>query len=197
MTIPSSASRQRILDVATDLFYHEGIRAVGIDTIVERSGVAKMTLYRYFPSKDDLIVAYLEERNRAFWRWFDQAISQHDAPGAQLLALFRALAALVAQPACLGCPFLNVASEFPERDHPAHQVALAHKQAVCDRLANLARRAGARHPTRLAEQLLLLMDGAYMSTRLFGPGRLASAVQAAAETLIAAALPSSEQEATL
>lgn len=192
LSVPAwvKSARQRILDVVCDLFYREGIRAVGIDTIVERSGVAKMTLYRYFPSKDDLIVAYLEDRNRAFWNWFERAISQHtESPREQLLALFSALAVLAEQPTCLGCPFLNTATEFPQRDHVGHQVAVAHKKAVRDRLADLAYKAGARNSTQLADQLLLLMDGVYMATRLFGPGGSASAVKTAAATLIEAQLP--------
>ena len=119
-------SRQHILDVAGDLFFRSGYRAVGVDTIVERTGLAKMTLYRHFPSKDDLIVAYLEQVNRLFWEWFEEAAqSAGGEPRERLLAVFGALGKLVASPKCHGCAFLMAASEFPELDRPGHRVALA------------------------------------------------------------------------
>ncbi len=80
-----TGARERILEVADELFYREGIRAIGVDTIIAKSSVAKTTLYRYFPSKDDLVVAYLEERNRRFWALFDSAVNKHPSdPKAQL-----------------------------------------------------------------------------------------------------------------
>ncbi len=189
MTTPALPARQRILNVARELFYREGIRAIGIDTIVGQSGVAKMTLYRHFPSKDDLVVAFLEDCNRAFWEWFEQVISQHpNSAKEQLNDLFEALVIQVKTPVCLGCPFLNTATEFPEPEHPGHRVALAHKQALLERFTNLAQKAEARDPNQLANQLLLLMDGAYVSTRLFGPSGPANSVKAAAITLIDAQL---------
>jgi AcrR family transcriptional regulator len=181
------SAREMILDTAAALFYREGFRAVGIDTIVKRSGVAKMTLYRHFSSKDELIVAYLKETDQKFWAWFDESTSQPaDRPTTQLIALFMALEKLVTTPTCYGCPFLNVVVDFPERDHPGHQVALAHKQAVRARLRVLAHRAGAYAPEALADQLLLLMDGAFMAVRMYGVDNPAAHVAAAAETLIAA-----------
>src|SRR2546430_15526713 len=91
MSAVHSSARQRLLDVASDLFYQEGIRAIGVDTIVERSGVGKATLYRHFPTKDDLIAAYLEEEDRRHWIWFDEVIAPHEGkPVEQLLAWFEA-----------------------------------------------------------------------------------------------------------
>lgn len=183
-----SVTRQRILDTAAELFFREGYRAVGVDRIVERSGVAKMTLYRHFPSKDELIVAYLERANTQFWGWFERAVAVCGSEArAQLLALFEALEQLVGSPACHGCPFLNASLEFPELDHPGHQVALAHKQAVRRRLAALAASAGARQPALLGDQLLVLMDGAFMAVRMYGADNPARHVAAAARTLIDAA----------
>jgi len=86
-----SPARQRLLETASALFYQEGIRAIGVDTIVERSGVGKATLYRHFPSKDDLIAAYLEEEDRLWWHWFEEVIAAHEgSPREQLLAFFEA-----------------------------------------------------------------------------------------------------------
>jgi AcrR family transcriptional regulator len=173
------SARQRVLETAAALFFREGFRAVGVDTIVAESGVGKMTLYRHFPSKDDLIVAYLQDSNEKFWAWFDEATAMPagGTRGAreQLLGFFRALEKLAAQPTCYGCPFLNTAVDFPEREHPGHQVALAHKQAVRARFRDLARQAGARSPAALADQLFLLMDGAFMAVRMYGAAQMSRA----------------------
>ncbi len=158
---------------------------MGVDTIVERTGLAKMTLYRHFPSKDDLIVAYLEQVNRLFWEWFEAAAASAGArPRERLLAVFIALEGLVASPKCHGCAFLMAASEFPELDSPGHRVALGHKRSVRDRFRAEAIRAGATDPGGLADGLLLLMDGAFASARMFGTRNPGAHVAAAARSLI-------------
>ena len=126
-----SSAREQILQTAGRLFYRDGYRAVGVDTIVAESGMTKMTLYRYFPSKDTLIAAYLEESDAGFGSWFEQALGSPDNSARdRLVALFTALEDLVTAPTCLGCPFLNAAVDFPCPDHPGHRAALAHKQAM-------------------------------------------------------------------
>jgi AcrR family transcriptional regulator len=184
MTDEPRSARQRILEVAGEHFYREGFRAVGIDTIIAEAGVAKMTLYRHFPSKDDLIVAYLEDANRRFWEWFEAARGQ-GSPREQLLALFEGVGKLASSPVCYGCTFQHAAADFPTLDHPGHRVALAHKQAVLARLRTLAAAAGVSEPDGLAGQLLLLMDGAFVATRMFGPDNHAAHVAQAAAALIA------------
>lgn len=182
-------ARDVILETAADLFFREGFRAVGVDTIIERSGVAKMTLYRHFPSKDDLIVAYLRDTNDKFWAWFEDATAAYEGqPRDQLVAFFRALEGLVTAPQCYGCPFLNAVVDFPDHSHPGHQVSIEHKQAVRARFRQLAEQAGAHKPDHLGDHLFLLMDGAFMSVRMFGIDNPASRVSAAAESLIAAHL---------
>jgi AcrR family transcriptional regulator len=180
------SARDRILDTASELFYRDGYHAVGIDTIVERSGVAKMTLYRHFPSKDELIAAYLGRANAEFTVWLEAAMAGARDPEAKLVAAFRATAKLATSARCLGCTFQAAASEFPELDHPGHRVALEHKERILARLAGLARDARLRSPDVLAEQLLLLMDGAWVAARMFGPNSHASSVDEAARALIAA-----------
>jgi len=179
-------ARDAILATAAELFFREGFRAVGVDTIIKQADVAKMTLYRYFPSKDDLIVAYLQDSNEKFWAWFDEASAKADEPRAQIVAFFTALEKLVTTPTCYGCPFLNAIVDFPDDSHPGHQVALEHKQTVRARFHDLAQAAGARAPDVLADQLLLLMDGAFMAVRMFGIRNPAAHVAEAAEALIAA-----------
>jgi AcrR family transcriptional regulator len=182
-------ARERILDTASELFYRDGFRAVGIDTIIARSGVAKMTLYYNFPSKDALIVAYLERSNERFWAWVDAAIAEVEAPRAKLIALFDAVAELATSPECLGCTFQGTAAEFPDTRHPAHRVAQAHKRSVLRRLRALAAQAGAADPDDLARALLLLMDGAFAAARMFGRRESpAASVARAAQALVDAHL---------
>jgi AcrR family transcriptional regulator len=178
------SARDRILDTATELFYRDGYHAVGIDTIVEQSGVAKMTLYRHYPSKDELIAAYLERSNEAFWAWLEPEIAAVDDPTAKLIRAFEATAELATSPRCLGCTFQAAASEFPEAAHPGHRVAMDHKRRVLARLTELGHAAGLRDPGGLADQLLLLMDGAWVAARMFGPDNHAGSIVEAARTLI-------------
>jgi AcrR family transcriptional regulator len=189
ITKPQPSASERILAAASELFYREGYRAVGIDRIIERAGVAKASLYRSFPTKDDLIAAYLERADADFWRWFDDAISSTSPPREQLVALFGALEKLATTPACLGCTFQAAASEFPEPNHPGHEVAREHKLEVMRRLRDLAQQAGADDPGTLAEELMLIMDGAFAAARMHGPNNQARSTGAAARALLDARIP--------
>ena len=179
------SARQRILATATDLFSREGYRAVGTDTIIERSGVAKMTLYRHFSSKNELINAYIEETIQQFWTWFEQAIRSHpDSPRAQLVAIFEKLTSFVADPNFYGCSCIQAAIEFPEPEHPSHQLVLQFKQAVHTRFREIGAQAGAQQPDLLADQLLLLMNGTLMQGRMRGSPYSAQAVVQAVRVLV-------------
>ncbi len=184
MTQP--APRERILETAAALFSKHGYHAVGIDTIIRESGIAKMTLYKHFPSRDALIAAYLEQTNAGFWRWIDRIVSEHSDPRAQLEAMFDGVAKLSSSPACLGCSFTHAAAEFPNFDHPGHVIATLHKRQVLQRLLQLSRAADASDPTGLAQDLMLVMDGAWSAARVFGAGNHGSRVGATARALIAA-----------
>jgi AcrR family transcriptional regulator len=183
-TVKETSARERIMETAQRLFYRDGFRAVGIDTIVAEAGVAKMSLYRHFPSKDDLIVAYLEESNRQYWEWLDGAVADIEDPIDKLVGMFEAIEKLSTNPECLGCTFQGTAAEFPDRHHPGHEVALAHKRSVRDRFAELAREGGLAHSERLADQLLLLMDGAWVAARMYGPDNPSAGLTAAARMII-------------
>jgi AcrR family transcriptional regulator len=162
------APQQKLFATAARLFYQHGYRATGVDTIAAESGIGKMTLYRHYPSKDDLVVAYLKQSDEDFWRYFEQSTQTATTPRETLLAFFQALQRYTTSAACYGCPFINVATEYPETEYAGHQVALAHKQSVRARFLKLSKAAGARRPEALANALLLLMDGAYMAARMFG-----------------------------
>lgn len=161
-------ARQRILDTAQRLFSQNGFRAVGIDTIIAEAGVAKMSLYRHFTSKDELIVAYLEDSRHHLWEWFDDATVDIEDPTEQLVAIFAATERLTTNPEFLGCSFQSTTAEFPDPDHPAHRIAVAHKHAIRERFADLARQANLRDSAELACQLQFLMEGALVAVRMFG-----------------------------
>jgi AcrR family transcriptional regulator len=176
--------RDRILETAMRLFYRDGFRAVGIDMIIAEAGVAKMSLYRHFPSKDELIVAYLEESNRRYWEWLEGAVGRFDDPAEKLVGMFKAIEKLATSPECLGCTFQGTAAEFPDRDHPGHRVAVSHKNRVRRRFTTLARQAGLADPDGLGNQLLLLMDGAWVAARMYGPHNPARGLASTAQALI-------------
>jgi AcrR family transcriptional regulator len=178
------APKEKLFQTAARLFYKHGYRAIGVDTIAAESEIGKMTLYRHFPSKDDLIIAYLQESDKDFWENFEQITRGAVTAREKLIAFFEALQDYVQTPACHGCPFINVATEYPEAEYSGHEVALEHKESVRTRFRQLAREAGANHPDILADQLFLLMDGAYVSARMFGTKNPASHLANAAQTLI-------------
>jgi AcrR family transcriptional regulator len=156
------SARERILATANELFYREGIRAIGVDTVVELSGVSKTSLYRLFESKDALIAAFAAERDRSFWTWWDRIEEQHaDDPRGLLDALLSGIAQQIGRPAYRGCPFLNLTAEFPDRNHPGRIVARDNKQEMRTRLATIVARLGAADPNRVASQLALIINGAY------------------------------------
>lgn len=188
-TPTANSARERILKTANDLFYEEGIRAVGIDKIIERSGVAKMTLYRHFASKDELVVAYLEALDARHWDWLEAAVGAHpNDPRAQVLAVFDALVTKLSVPEYRGCAFTNVVTEFPDPAHPGRQVALAHVARMRERLTALAREAGAQHPEALGDQLMLLLDGAYVLGQKAGGALAATRAREMARVLLDASL---------
>jgi AcrR family transcriptional regulator len=162
-------ARERVFEVAADLFYRKGIRAVGVEAIVKQAGVAKISLYRSFPSKDDLVVAYLENRNADFWRQWDEAFLRYKSdPHAQLHAIMTYVAHRTTQPGYRGCPFINYCAEFPETSHPGHQVAEANKREMRRRFVQIAEALGAPKPKQLADGLLLLVEGAYAISQTLG-----------------------------
>jgi AcrR family transcriptional regulator len=167
------SARERILATASELFYREGIRAIGVDTVVERSGVSKTTLYRLFESKDALIAAFAAEQDRLFWARWDQIEEQHgDDPRALLEALLSGIAERIGRPAYRGCPFFNLATEFPDHDHPGRLVARGNKEELRARLAAIVAKLGVRDPNRIASQIALLINGAYVTGLVAKPADL-------------------------
>jgi AcrR family transcriptional regulator len=179
-------ARERLLEVAADLFYRKGIRAVGVEEVVNEAGVAKISLYRSFKSKDDLIVAYLEQRNVEFWQRWDELFSPFAGnPRALLYAITDFLARRTTQVGYRGCPFINYANEFAEPSHPGHRVVEANRREWRRRLTAIAEALGAPKPKLLADGLLLLVEGAYTASQtLGGPKGPAGALTAAAKAMV-------------
>jgi AcrR family transcriptional regulator len=129
------SARARLVETAAELFYQEGIRAVGIDAVTARSGASKSSLYRTFASKDELIAAFAESENQLFWQWWDETIERHaDAPSRQVRALLEGIGEQITSPQFRGCPFINLANEFPDRQHPGTAIACANKREMRERL---------------------------------------------------------------
>ena len=184
---PPKKAADRILSTASDLFYREGARAVGVDEIVARAGATKPSLYRAFESKDQLIAAYLQGQAEGFWGYFHASVDRHpDDPRAGLMAFFEDLGARAAKPGYRGCGLTNAAVEYPDRKHPGRKVAVDHKAQLRDRLRGMTKAMGARKPKKLADSLLLLIEGVYVTSQLFGDDGPAGAAKGAAEALIEA-----------
>jgi AcrR family transcriptional regulator len=180
------SARERILATASELFYREGVRAIGVDTVVEQSGVSKTSLYRLFESKDALIAAFATEKDRLFWTWWDRMEAQHASdPRALLEALLSGIAQRIGHPAFRGCPFLNLATEFPDDDHPGRVIARGNKEEMRARLATIAARLGVRDPDRTAFQMTLLINGAYVTGLMAEPADLRGDLVDAAMKLLA------------
>jgi AcrR family transcriptional regulator len=159
-------TRERILRTASELFYREGTRAVGVDLIVERAGVAKTSLYRHFGTKDDLIEAFLLLEDDDFWQRWDAVAARHKgAPREELDAQLQWIGERIARPGYRGCPQINIAAEYADDNHPARKVAVAHKRELRRRLAELARAMRIDEPETFALRLGTVIDGALSSGR--------------------------------
>jgi AcrR family transcriptional regulator len=177
-------ARERILETAYDLFSRRGIRDVGIDELIERAGVAKATLYRYFPSKDDLVVAFLERREQRWTLEFVAAESSLRAatPEEQLLAIFDVLGEWFRRDEFEGCAFLNTLLEMGA-GHPAGQASIRHLQNVQAFVRRLAEEAGLRDADLFARSFQLLMKGS-IALAAAGDADAAQRAQAMARSLI-------------
>ena len=180
--------RERILQAARELFYREGISAVSVDAIAAAAGTNKMTLYRHFSSRDELISAYLEHLAAEGEGVWDDARAAHPGdPQAQLRYLMRRVSQFAAESTGRGCALANAAVELAERKHPARKVVEAHKRRQCERLIALCREAGYAEPERIAEELFLLVEGARVSLQSVGREGPGARLFALAEGLLEAA----------
>jgi AcrR family transcriptional regulator len=164
-------AQEHLLRAADELFYREGVRAVGVEAVVERAGVNKMSLYRQFSSKDDLVVAYLKRCDDRFFERLEASVAKHPGePVKQLLQYFDDLTQRASAPDYRGCPFVNVAAEFPDASHPARRSVADNKSKLIARFTELAGAARAADPAALANELALLVEGIYAASQTYGPG---------------------------
>jgi AcrR family transcriptional regulator len=179
--------RERLLAAAADLFYRHGIRAVGVEAIAEAARTNKMTLYRHFASKDELVAEYLRQSAKdadACWSQFE---TMHPGdPLAQLREWLNEMAAHVANVDERGCPIANAAVELPEKDHPARRVIEEAKAAHRSRLVRLCSAARLSEPELLADELQLLLEGARVTAQSVGAAGLGARLIRMGEAMIAA-----------
>jgi AcrR family transcriptional regulator len=181
--------RDRILAAASDLFYRNGIRAVGVEAIAEAAGTNKMTLYRHFSSKDELVAEYLRCLATEAGRFWSELEAAHPGDSrAQLRGWLKAMEAHVIDVDQRGCALANASIELPEKDHPARKVIEQFKAAQRDRLIGLCGAIGIAEPELLADELFLLLEGARVSAQSFGPDGPASRLVRMGEALIASHL---------
>src|SRR5262245_51054280 len=183
--LPAGAARARILQAVDELFYRDGVRAVGVDSVIAYAGVNKMSLYRNFASKDELIAAYIEGKNREFWARWDSIMHRHGPdPYRQLIGLFQELQVRTSNKDYRGCPFVNIAAELSDVDHPARRLVARNKRELKRRLTELTEAAGAKAPAALADSLMLLMEGAYAGSQTCGSDGPTTALASTAQIVI-------------
>jgi AcrR family transcriptional regulator len=173
--------------VASELFYREGIRAVGVDTIIAQAGVAKMTFYKQFHSKENLVVEYLKRRDIRWRQWFRETVERYARTNDDgVLAIFDALEERFTATDFRGCAFINTMVEMANRNHDAHQVAAEHKRQVQAFIRQLLLEARLVNPDQLAEQFMLLLDGAIVTALREGSPRPAQAAKQMASIILSA-----------
>jgi AcrR family transcriptional regulator len=180
-----SEARQRILETADRLFYQEGIRAVGIDRIIAEAGVAKMSLYNHFPSKDDLILAVLKYREEGALEFFRSAMERHGKKAKNpLRAFFAALKDFVESPGFRGCPFQNAAVELADPTHPGSEFVRGHKQRFSEFLRGLVEQSVGKAAAKVAPAVTILVEGALITTVIQGNSNAADVARDAALKLV-------------
>jgi AcrR family transcriptional regulator len=177
--------RERIVEAATELFYAQGIRAVSAEKIIAQVGITKVTFYRHFPTKDDLIVAYLERRAA----WEREAIAGARQAASDVPEVFRIVAEAIGAESCRpgfrGCPFINAAAEYADPDHPVRRAVDAHRRWFRQAIQDLLDEIGVPDSARAADELVMLRDGAMVSGYLSDPAIVAGALYNAGRAVIA------------
>lgn len=181
----TSEARQRILETADRLFYQDGLRAVGIDRIIAEAGVAKMSLYKHFPSKDDLILAVLMYREQSVLAFFRSAMERHGKKAKNpLRAFFAALKDFLESPGYRGCPFQNAAVELADPTHPGTEFVRGHKQRFSEFLRGLVEEMIGKAAAKVAPAVTILVEGAIVTAVIQGNPHAADVARDAALKLV-------------
>lgn len=186
----ASCARDRIFEAARNLFYRYGIRGVSVDQIAAEASTTKVTLYRVFESKDDLVIKVLDDHRKRFWEWWDSVVAPFEGdPRRQIMALFESLTEKVRAGECeRGCPVVNIAVEIVDDEHPAKRGIHDHNDEIANRFRELCRQLGTGHPDRLAASLTLLLIGVFGSRMVFNNVKTVESVSDAAAALLDSAL---------
>jgi AcrR family transcriptional regulator len=185
----ASLRRDHLVGTALALFSKHGYHATGIDRILAESGVAKMTLYKHFRSKDELILAALRRRDEEFCRWFQAEVEARAATARErILTVFDVLEAWFKDPEFNGCCFIHAAGEYSRKDDPVHIAAAEHKARILAYLRDLAQAAGAANADDVARQLMLLVDGAIVTAHVSGDVGGARGARTLADALLVGSL---------
>ena len=181
----TSEARQRILETADRLFYQDGVRAVGIDRIIAEADVAKMSLYKHFPSKDDLILAVLKYREESVLEFFRSAMQRHSKKAKNpLRAFFAALKDFFESPGLRGCPFQNAAVELADPNHAGTEFVRGHKQRFSQFLRGLVEEIVGKAAAKVAPAVSILVEGAIMTAVIQGDPNAADVARDAAMKLV-------------
>jgi AcrR family transcriptional regulator len=183
-TTPLAHARIRILATADDLFYSEGVHTVGVDRIIGEAHVTKATFYKYYRSKDALIVAYLQGRDKRAREFFAKLESQFDTPERRLRALVAEISQQVMRDGFRGCPFINAAAQFTDPRHPVREAIIAHREWYIAEVEDLFRGMGHARAGDAADDFFLARDGAFAFANLGDPIAAHAALQRAARHLI-------------
>jgi AcrR family transcriptional regulator len=186
-----SPTRRRLVEAAVRRFYRDGFRNVGLDQVLADVGISKTAFYKHFDCKEDLVLAALEMKNQWLQDTFREMIRERggDAAPDQLRALLDVVDRIIDADDYQGCIFVNVALEFPLPHEPAHVAAAQHKQAIEEIVHELAARAGAADPRQLAQELCLIMEGAYVTRQVTGNKLSIAVARRVADSVLAAHLP--------
>jgi len=180
-----SEARTRLLNTASGLFYAEGLHSVGIDRIIAAAQVTRATLYRHFPSKDDLVVAYLTQADEAIHAQVATARDENSSPTEIVRAVARSIAGDLQTSGFRGCAFLNAAAEYPDPAHPVHQAVLTHRAWFLATITELLTDAGLPDPDAAARHFIMLRDGAMAAGCLTDPTPIGETFLRGVEGLLA------------
>jgi AcrR family transcriptional regulator len=183
--IQNLSPRERIIKTAHQLFYSKGIKATGIDSLIAQSGVAKMTFYKHFPSKQALVMEFLRQRDVNWFKWFKDSLAVKNAKGKEkILAIFDVLEEWFSKSEFRGCAFINTAVETRDFCAEEHQFSIQHKKQLASYFEELVREIPLKEPKKLSEQLLLLTDGAIVMAQLQGSPDAAKIAKSIARVLL-------------
>jgi len=185
----SFSKREEILHKALEIFYRDGFRATGMDKLVKETGISKTSMYKYFRTKDELILASLRLRDELFRNDLVRKIEEKGTdPVTQILGFFDILDDWFHDPEFRSCMFIKATSEYPERGQPINNISAEHKNLFGDYIRKLVIKTGAKNPELLTQQILLLKEGAIVTAHMQGPEGVAQNAKLTTSTLISASL---------